>query len=148
MKWLLGIRIALAVTVLFCATQVRAQDTIIAASCNLGDIQAAVNSASKGWTVIVPAGTCEATGSVPCSATVTRHCTGVVISGKGVKIVGAGNSRVIAWSTSALTNGTGATTRTVSGTQPTCSSGPPCAGTALTLANPNITVGQAVTIME
>ena len=148
MKWSLGIRIGLAMTVLFCATRVRAQDTIIAASCNLGDIQAAVNSASKGRTVIVPPGTCEATGSVPCSATVTRHCSGVVISGKGVKIVGAGNSRVIAWSTSALTNSTGAKTLTVSGTQPTCPGGPPCAGTALTLATPNITVGQTLTIME
>lgn len=54
-----------------------------AASCNASDVQNAINSASEGDTVTIPAGTCTWTA-------------GVTISGKGVDVIGAGSARIIA----------------------------------------------------
>ena len=54
-----------------------------AASCNTGDVQKAINTASEGETVYIPSGTCSWT-------------SGVTISGKGITVQGAGAGRVIA----------------------------------------------------
>ena len=58
------------------ATGLRAQ-TVTAASCNANDVQTALNAATNGNTVIIPAGTC--TWTVPVS-----------VSGKGLTVQGAG----------------------------------------------------------
>jgi hypothetical protein len=60
--------------------------TQTAASCNSTDVQAAINSAAEGDTVLIPAGSCSWT-------------SGVNISGKGIVLQGAGAGRVIAIST-------------------------------------------------
>lgn len=52
--------------------------TINAASCSQGDVQAAIDSASDGDTVNVPAGSCSWTSSV------------VIPNSKGIEIIGAG----------------------------------------------------------
>src|SRR5512143_3150005 len=54
-----------------------AANTFTAASCSSTDIQAAINSAVAGDTVVVPNGTCAWT-------------SGVTINGKGIKVQGAG----------------------------------------------------------
>lgn len=80
--------------VLLCSGAARGQ-----ATCGTTDVQSAINSASEGATVNIPAGTCSWT-------------TGVTISGKGITVQGAGAGRVIAVDveTSAITLGTGTKT--------------------------------------
>jgi hypothetical protein len=95
--------------------------TSTSSSCNTSDVQAAINSASEGSTVNIPAGTCTWT-------------TGVSITGKGITLAGAGSSRIIAISESALKLGAGSLTLTVTGADP---------GGSLT-----ITPGQTLTISE
>ena len=85
-------------------TEVKAT-THTTVSCNASDVQASINSASNGDTVIIPAGTCTWT-------------SGVTISGKGIAIQGAGSGRIIAYSSSTLTIGTGTKTLTVGGADP------------------------------
>jgi hypothetical protein len=77
-KWLLCV---LFLTTLF-GRQARA-NTFTAASCNTSDVQSAINSASEGDTVLIPAGSCTWT-------------SGVTISGKGIIVNGAGSARIIA----------------------------------------------------
>ena len=57
--------------------------TRTAASCTTADVQAAINSAVGGDTVIIPAGSCAWT-------------SGVTISGKGITVTGQGSGRIIA----------------------------------------------------
>src|SRR5713101_9814006 len=64
-------------------------NTNIAASCNTGDVQTAINSTAEGGTVIIPAGTCTWT-------------SGVTISGKGITVQGSGSGRIIDHSSSTL----------------------------------------------
>jgi len=63
--------------------------TITAVSCNTGDVQTAINSASEGETVLIPA----------CPSGVS-WTSGMNISGKGITLQGAGAGRVIAVSIS------------------------------------------------
>ena len=79
----------------------RADAQINAASCNASDVQTAINTATEGQTVTVPAGTCTWT-------------SGVTITGKGITVTGAGSGRIIAYSSSTLTIGTGSKTLTIS----------------------------------
>ncbi|MFZ0302299.1 MAG: hypothetical protein WAL75_06425 [Terracidiphilus sp.] len=75
--------------------------TIKATSCNTSDVQSAINTATEGQTVAIPAGTCTWT-------------TGVTISGKGIVVAGAGSGRIIADSTTTqATIGTGSKTWTI-----------------------------------
>ena len=78
-------------------------NTQTAASCNTSDVQAAINSAAEGDTVIIPPGTCTWT-------------SGVSISGKGIIVRGAGSGRIIAYSSTALTLGTGTKTLSITST--------------------------------
>jgi hypothetical protein len=86
-------------------------NTLNAASCNLSDVQAAINSAAEGDTVTIPSGTCVWT-------------SGVTISGKGITIQGAGSGRIIAYDNGAevLTVGTGTQTVNIAGYSPGFSS--------------------------
>jgi hypothetical protein len=95
--------------------------TINAATCNASDVQAAINTATEGQTVNIPAGTCTWT-------------TGVTISGKGMTLTGAGSGRIVAISSSTLTLATGSKTLTVQGDNP---------GVALSLS-----LGESLTIAE
>ena len=71
--------------------------TYTAASCSTSDVQAAINSAAGGDTVIIPAGSCAWT-------------SGVTISGKGITVTGQGSGRIIAYSGDTLAIGTGSKT--------------------------------------
>jgi hypothetical protein len=89
-----------------CGSQ--AQATVYnAASCNTAAVQTAINSASRGDTVQIPAGTCTWT-------------TGVTISGKGITVQGAGSGRIVAYDNGSetLTVGTGSLTVNVAGFSP------------------------------
>lgn len=78
-----------------------AKAQVTAASCNASDVQAAINAATEGQTVAVPAGTCTWT-------------SGVTISGKGITVTGAGSGRIIAISTTQLSAiGTGTQSFTI-----------------------------------
>ena len=94
-KWLLCV---LPLTALFGGA---AKAQVTAASCNASDVQAAINAATEGQTVAVPAGTCTWT-------------SGVTISGKGITVTGAGSGRIIAISTTQLSAiGTGTQSFTI-----------------------------------
>lgn len=67
-----------------CAAGLKAQTTIAANSCNVGDVQKAVNSASAGDTVTVPAG---AAGTCVWNSALTVS--------KGISIIGAGEGSTI-----------------------------------------------------
>ena len=86
---------------------------------NRSDVQAAINSAAEGDTVIVPEGTCTWT-------------SGVTISGKGIIVQGAGSGRIIAYDngTETLTIGTGTKTFTIAGYSPGFSASSITAGEA------------------
>jgi hypothetical protein len=73
---------------------------LVAASCNSADVQAAINSAASGDTVVIPNGTCAWT-------------SGVTIFGKGIKLQGGGSGRIIAYTPDTLTVGTGSTSTTI-----------------------------------
>lgn len=74
-------------------------NTIVAKTCNSGDMQSAINSAATGDTVTIPSGTCTWT-------------SGVTISGKGITVQGAGSGRIVARTSNTLTLATGALTIT------------------------------------
>ncbi len=118
-KWLLY---ALLLVSLFCKEA--NANTLTAASCNVADVQAAINSAAEGDTVTIPPGTCVWT-------------SGVTISGKGITIQGAGSGRIIAYDngTEILAVRTGALTLNVSGYSP---------GFSAT----SITIGETLLIFE
>ncbi len=78
---------------------VGAEAQVNAASCNTTDVQTAINTATEGQTVTIPAGNCIWT-------------SGVTISGKGIAIVGSGTSQIVAYSSSTLAIGTGTLTLT------------------------------------
>jgi len=71
--------------------------TITAANCSSAAVQAAIDAAVDGDTVVIPNGTCAWT-------------SGVTISGKGIKLRGGGSGRIIARSTSSVTVGAGSKT--------------------------------------
>ena len=98
LKWLLC---AFLLTAIF-SRQAKAQ--VAAASCNASDVQAAINAATEGQAVSIPAGTCSWT-------------SGVTISGKGITVQGAGSGRIIAYDngTEVLTVATGTLTVTIAG---------------------------------
>lgn len=77
-RWLIG---AIAIAVLSTGASA---NTVTSASCNSNDVQAAINSAGEGDTVIIPAGTCTWT-------------SGVTISGKGISVQGAGSGRIVGY---------------------------------------------------
>ena len=92
--------------VLFLAVTLPASGQVInAATCSAANVQTAINTATEGQTVTIPAGTCAWT-------------SGVTISGKGITVQGAGSGRIIAISASTLTIGTGSKTLTVTGADP------------------------------
>jgi len=64
-------------------------NTIVAKTCNSGDMQSAINSAATGDTVTIPSGTCTWT-------------SGVTISGKGITVKGAGSGRIVARTSNTL----------------------------------------------
>jgi hypothetical protein len=78
-----------------------------ASSCSTAAVQSAINSASEGQTVTIPAGTCTWT-------------SGVTISGKGIALQGAGSGRIIAYDNGSetLTIGTGTVTVNIAGFSP------------------------------
>jgi hypothetical protein len=97
-----------------------ARADVNAASCSSSDVQAAINSATQGQTVHVPAGACT-------------WATGVSVTGKGINIVGAGYSPIIAISADTLTLSNGSKTLSVQTSKPsTALSISP--GTTLTIA--------------
>jgi hypothetical protein len=63
--------------------------TIDATSCSSAAVQAAINAAVDGDTVVIPSGNCAWT-------------SGVTINGKGIELQGAGSGRIIARSTSSI----------------------------------------------
>lgn len=69
--------------------------TRTAASCSQSDVQAAVNSAARGDTVIIPSGSCAWT-------------SGITVAAKAIILKGQGSGRIIAYSPDSLTVGTGA----------------------------------------
>jgi len=71
--------------------------THTAGSCFQKDVQRAINSAARGDTVIIPAGTCT-------------WSSGVTIKAKGIVVAGQGSGRIIAYSADTLTIGSGAKT--------------------------------------
>jgi hypothetical protein len=73
--------------------------TINATNCSSAAVQAAINAAVDGDTVVIPSGTCTWT-------------SGVTISGKGIKLQGSGSGRIIGRSTSSVTIGAGSKTFT------------------------------------
>lgn len=107
----------------------RAQTSVNAATCNSTDVQTAINSATEGGTVVIPAGTCTWT-------------SGVTISGKGIVVQGAGAGRVIGVSvtSSAVPIGTG--TKTFSGVIAATVQG------VLSNAQPSLSAGQNLIIYE
>ena len=98
--------------------------TISAASCNTSDVQTAINSATAGQTVNIPAGTCTWTAGVT--------ATGVIIQG-------AGSGRVIAIDngSTSLTIGTGSQTTTIANYSPRFSAASISNGQTLTLIAAN-----------
>src|SRR6516225_3674151 len=102
LKWVLFRAVLSALS----GTAVKA-NTASAATCNTNDVQAAINSASEGDTVMIPAGTCT-------------WASGVTISGKGIILKGAGSGRIVAYDngTETLTVGTGTKTVNVAGFSP------------------------------
>jgi hypothetical protein len=86
---------------------VRAEAQINAASCNTADVQTAINTATEGQTVTIPAGTCTWT-------------SGVTISGKGIHLQGSGSGRIVAYDdgTEMPSVGTGTKTFTLAGYSP------------------------------
>lgn len=124
MKWL---TLAYILSAIFNA-EARA-NTITAADCNTSSVQSAINSAARGDTVIIPAGTCTWT-------------SGVSISGKGITLQGSGSGRVIGVSitTSSVTIGTG--TKTFSGVIAATVAG------VLSNAQPTVAAGQTLVIYE
>jgi hypothetical protein len=92
----------------FSGTEAKA-NTQTAASCNPSDVQTAINAASEGDTVLIPA----------CPAGVS-WTSGVTISGKGIIVQGAGPGRIIAYDngTEVLTVGTGTLTVNIAGYSP------------------------------
>jgi len=113
----------------FFGTAARSQ-TINAASCNSSDVQSAINTATEGETVAIPAGTCNWT-------------SGVSIKGKGITLQGAGAGRVIAVDveSSAISLATGSKTfSNVTNDQG--------ATAYLTAASPGISTGQTLRIVE
>jgi hypothetical protein len=86
-----------------------AAQTINAASCNSSDVQAAINKATEGQTVTIPA----------CPSGVT-WTSGVTVSGKGINIQGSGSGRIIAYDNGSETPaiGTGTQTFTLAGFSP------------------------------
>jgi Chitobiase/beta-hexosaminidase C-terminal domain len=90
--------------------------TWTAASCNSSDVQSAINSASNGDTVQVPA----------CPSGVS-WTSGVAISGKYITFTGAGGGGAALYSSSTLTIGTGSKTLSVysaaASSSPTISNG-------------------------
>jgi hypothetical protein len=86
-----------------------AEAQVNAASCNTSDVQSAINAATEGQTVTIPAGTCTWTN-------------GVTIAGKGIIVNGAGSGRIIAYDTGSLTVATGTLNVAVSGYSPGFSS--------------------------
>lgn len=89
---------------------VAAVGQISANSCNTSDVQAAINKATEGQTVNIPAGSCTWT-------------SGVTLSGKGITINGAGSGRIVAYSVlnSPLSIGTGAKSLSITGFSPSFS---------------------------
>jgi hypothetical protein len=92
-----------------------------AASCNTSDVQNAINAASEGYNVVIPAGTCSWT-------------SGVTVSGKGLNINGAGSGRIIAYDagTTAYVPATGTQTFTIAGFSPGFSASSITTGMTLT----------------
>src|SRR5271166_3362700 len=82
-------RVILLLSLLFLPVVVLAQ--VNALSCGSIDVQNAINTATEGQTVNVPA--CPA--GVPWTS-------GVTVSGKGIKIQGAGSGRIIAYAGNTL----------------------------------------------
>jgi len=115
LKWVLFSAVLSALS----GTAVKA-NTASAATCNTNDVQAAINSASEGDTVMIPAGTCT-------------WASGVTISGKGIILKGAGSGRIVAYDngTETLTVGTGTKTVNVAGFSPGFSGSTFAAGTVL-----------------
>jgi hypothetical protein len=103
-----------------------AQAQTKAASCNQSDVQAAINSATEGQTVTLPA----------CPSGVS-WTSGVTISGKGITVQGAGAGRIVAYdvTASALPLTTGMLNLTIS---PTNASG----------TMPSISAGQTLNVHE
>ena len=102
---------------------VLAQTSINAASCNVSDVQTAVNSAANGTTVVIPAGSC--TWTTPLSIT-----SGITLIGTGTPNTGTG------------TTGAGTMTTTIidneSSTNPLISASGITYGKTLVLAQMNI----------
>ena len=103
--------------------------TINAASCNSADVQTAINSASEGQTVSIPAGTCTWT-------------SGVSISGKGIVLQGAGAGRVIGVSITGSAVPIGDGSVTFSNVIAATTAG------VLSNAQPSISVGETLRIIE
>ena len=79
---------------------------VTAASCSTADVQTAINTATEGQTVTIPAGTCTWT-------------TGVTISGKGITVNGAGSGRIVAYDTGTLSlQGSGPLSVAIAGFSP------------------------------
>jgi hypothetical protein len=112
--------------ILLAAPELRAQ--VVAASCSTADVQTAINTATEGQTVTIPA----------CSSGVS-WTSGVNVSGKGIKILGAGSGRIIALDDGAtdLTIGTGTKTITIALFSPGFSSASITAGQTLRLTQTN-----------
>jgi hypothetical protein len=89
---------------MLCALCAARAQTVNAKSCNTSDVQTAINTATEGQTVTIPAGSCTWTN-------------GVTISGKGITVTGAGSSRVIAYSSNTLSLGTGSKSLTIAPTR-------------------------------
>jgi hypothetical protein len=79
----------LLVTLELIAPSIGAAATIDAANCSSAAVQAAIDQASDGDTVTIPAGTCS-------------WSSGVTIKGKGIKLKGGGSGRIIGRSESLL----------------------------------------------
>jgi hypothetical protein len=103
-------------------TATKSESQVTAASCSSTDVQAAINSATTGQTVAIPA--CPSGASWASGVTINKY----------INIQGAGSGRIVAVSSSTLSMGAGSKTLTVTGADP---------GNALSL-----TLGQAVNITE
>ncbi len=105
--------------------------TVLAKSCNTSDVQTAINAATEGQTVNIPAGTCTWT-------------SGVSLSGKGLTIQGAGSGRIVAISSTTLSSiATGPQTLIVTGTTIAC-----CSSSLPYQVAPTFTSGESVTVYE
>lgn len=115
-KWLLSVLLILPIVA-------RAQ-TVPAASCNTSDVKAAINMATEGETVTIPAGICSWT-------------SGVTISGKGIAIQGAGSGRIIAYDNGAENLAVAKGTLTVA-----------IAGYSPGFSESSITTGETLTVFQ